>query len=337
MSRFLHDLDPEALEDLYDSWRSNRERRQGNQRPARSAAPDPQAISQLAEPLDLEAGFETTYRPSRYERGWLLGSLRPFYEDSLITDILSLAQGGKEASVYCCRAHPATGRELLAAKVYRPRQFRSLRNDKLYREGRQILTEGGRPVSARDQRVIRAIGKKTDFGVQVEHTSWLMHEYVALRDLRTAGADVPAPLAAHDNALIMDYLGDAARSAPTLHSTRLSDDDAPGLLRRILHNVELMLARQMVHGDLSAYNILYWEGAITLIDFPQAVNSLGNPYARELLERDVTRVCEYFYRYGLSANPARISAALWRRYGKEALTPEEQLGDRYLGPMEGEG
>ncbi len=334
MTRFLQDLDPDELEELdYGPWRSNRERREGRQRSAPSAPPDPDTISQLAEPLDLEAGFETTYHPSLYERGWLLASLRPFYEDSLITDVLRLAQGGKEASVYCCQAHPATGHELLAAKVYRPRQFRSLRNDKLYREGRQILTEGGRPVRARDQRIIRAIGKKTDFGVQVEHTSWLMHEYVALRDLHAAGADVPAPLAAHDNALIMDYWGDASRSAPTLHGVRLTQEEAPGLFRRILRNVELMLAHQRVHGDLSAYNILYWEGAITLIDFPQVVNSFANPYARELLYRDVTRVCEYFARYGLFPDPDEIAGRLWQRYGKAAISPEEQLGDRYLGPM----
>ena len=334
MSRQLDNLDPEAFEDLeYDAWSSNRERRQARQRPAKKAVPDAQAVSELAEPLDLEAGFEPTYQASRHEKGWLLESLRPFYEDSLITDVLSLAQGGKEANVYCCRAHPATGRALLAAKVYRPRKFRNLRNDKLYREGRDILTEGGRPVSARDQRVIRAIGKKTDFGVQVEHTSWLMHEYVALRDLQAAGANVPMPLACHDNALVMAFVGDTARAAPTLHSVRAGLEETPDLLRRILHNVEIMLSIQRVHGDLSAYNILYWEGEITLIDFPQAVNSIANPYARELLYRDVTRVCEYFYRCGLRTDPRVIAANLWRRYGTEALTPEEQLGDLYVGPL----
>lgn len=334
MSQRLDNLDPEAFEELeYDAWRSNRERRQARQRLDKQAPPDTQTVSELAEPLDLEAGFEPTYHAARHEKGWLLESLRPFYEDSLITDVLSLAQGGKEANVYCCRAHLATGRELLAAKVYRPRKFRNLRNDKLYREGREILTEGGRPVNARDQRIMRAIGKKTDFGVQVEHTSWLMHEYVALRDLSAAGADVPVPLAAHDNALLMEYVGDAARAAPTLHSVRPGTDEAPALLRRILHNVELMLTRQMVHGDLSAYNILYWEGAIALIDFPQAVNSIANPYARELLYRDVTRICEYFGRCGLTTDPNIIAANLWRRHGIEALSPEEQLGDLYVGPL----
>ena len=43
----------------------------------------------------LEDGFATTYHPSRYERGWLLDSLRGFYEQSLISDVLALVRGGK--------------------------------------------------------------------------------------------------------------------------------------------------------------------------------------------------------------------------------------------------
>ncbi|NLT74783.1 MAG: hypothetical protein GXX94_11450 [Chloroflexi bacterium] len=298
-------------------------------RPSRLAS----GIEAYAEPTELEAGFEPTYHPSRYERAWLLSSLRPFYQDAVISDILSLAAGGKEASVYCCAAHPSTGRTLVAAKVYRPRQFRSLRNDKLYREGREILTEGGRTVNAGDQRIMRALGKKTAFGVQVAHTSWLMHEYAALRALRAAGADVPEPLAAHDNALVMDYLGEPEMPAPTLHGTRLDLEEAPRLFQRVLKNVEIMLSLGMVHGDLSAYNVLYWEGEITLIDFPQVVSSTRNRAARRLLSRDVTRICQYFGRYGVQADAEEIIEDLWYRHAEDALTPEELLGDQYTGPQ----
>ncbi len=37
-----------------------------------------------------------------------------------------------------------------------------------------------------------------------------------------------------------------------------------------------------MHGDLSAYNILYGESTITLIDFPQMVEARHNPHAFEL-------------------------------------------------------
>ena len=61
-----------------------------------------------------------------------------FYEARLITGIDHVVKSGKEATVYCCRAHPATGAEFLAAKVYRPRQLRSFQNDTIYQQGRLI-------------------------------------------------------------------------------------------------------------------------------------------------------------------------------------------------------
>ena len=64
-----------------------------------------------------------------------------------------------------------------------------------------------------------------------------------------------------------------------------------------------MLQNGMIHGDLSAYNILYWEGEITLIDFPQVTDSRGNTHARDILARDVTRVCEYFADQGVDNDP----------------------------------
>ncbi|MCZ7543106.1 MAG: hypothetical protein M5R40_05990 [Anaerolineae bacterium] len=75
-----------------------------------------------------------------------------------------------------------------------------------------------------------------------------------------------------------------------------------------------MLERDLIHGDLSAYNMLYWEGAITLIDFPQVVNSRNNPNAYYILERDITRTCEYFARQGVACDPAAITEELWYRY-----------------------
>jgi len=72
---------------------------------------------------------------------------------------LRQVKGGKEATVYCCAAHPATGQDLLAAKVYRPRIFRQLRNDARYRQGRQIL--GGTAKVVRDHRHLRAVRKGT--------------------------------------------------------------------------------------------------------------------------------------------------------------------------------
>lgn len=278
----------------------------------------------LADATDKEGGLVMTYKPARYEAIWLRSSLRSFYEQNLIVDVLAQVKGGKEANVYRCLAHPSTGLEFLAAKVYRPRKFRNLANDQMYREGRQILTALGRPAKANDSRILRALGKKTEFGVQVQHTSWLMHEYATLERLFEAGGAVPRPFAANENAIVMSYIGDESTAAPTLQGTRLGPREAGSLLREVLRNVELMLSFGLIHGDLSAYNILYWSKQVTLIDFPQVTYALANRGAREILGRDILRVCEYFARQGARADSAALLEDLWARYGRPA---EDMLAD----------
>lgn len=318
-------------QEYYDElWSpSRREQKTARKRSKRpNGAVDTQQIAALAEPTGIEGGFVTSYQPARFEAGWLIDSLRSFYEDTLISDVLARVKGGKEANVYRCAAEPTTGETLLAAKVYRPRQFRNLRNDKLYREGRMILTAEGRPVKSSDQRLMRAIGKKTATGVQVEHTSWLMHEYTTLERLYQRGAAVPKPLAVNANALLMTYSGDEQIAAPTLNGVRLAREEATPLFREVVRNIALMLREGLIHGDLSAYNILYWQGAIMLIDFPQVTNSQTNSHAYDLLLRDVTRVCEYFGQQGVRCNPAAITTDLWSRYA--ALDPDDAAADAWV-------
>lgn len=273
-------------------------------------------ISEIADTVGIETNFAISYKPAKHEAIWLYESLQTFFQQDFITDVLSLVKGGKEANVYRCKADPATtGHDYLAVKVYRPRMFRNLRNDKMYRDGRQVLTESGRPIDARDVRTIRALGKNTAYGQQVAHTSWLMHEFNAMRALHSAGANVPEPVAAGTNGILMSYIGDDIMPAPPLHSVQLESDEVQPLFETTLHNIEVMLQHGWIHGDLSEYNILYWAGEITFIDLPQVVEVNTNLHAEAILLRDITRVCEYFNQYGINAYPEEILYNLWGDYG----------------------
>ena len=276
---------------------------------------DSDILQEIADTTGIEGDFETTYKPAKHEKVWLYDSLKILYHQALITDVLSMVKGGKEASVYRCLAHDSIEDQFLAAKVYRPRMFRNLRNDKMYREGRQILTETGQPVDARDVRTIRAIGKKSAYGQQVAHTSWLMHEYNAMKTLYQAGADVPEPVAAGENVILMSYVGDEHMPAPPLHTVDLLDDEVQPLFDNTIRNIRLMLDHGMIHGDLSEYNILYWQGKIILIDFPQMVDVETNSHAEKILKRDIVRVCQYFNQFGVNADADQIHAELWAEYG----------------------
>jgi RIO kinase 1 len=275
-----------------------------------------QAMAKVAALADGMEQVDFTYQASRHERVWILDSLGKFYDEKWLDDVLRLVKGGKEANVYQCLAHSSvTGLEndYIAAKVYRPRMFRNLRNDAMYREGRDNLDADGCVII--DDRMLRAIGKGTGFGKQLSHSSWIEHEVKSMETLYEAGADVPQVFASGHNAILMSYIGDADIAAPTLNSVSLDRDEARPLFQRVLHNVEIMLANHRVHGDLSAYNILYWQGKITLIDFPQVIDPDVNRSAFRIFERDLVRVCEYFAHQGVRSNPRRLAADLWTAYG----------------------
>lgn len=260
----------------------------------------------------LEEKFITTYKPARYEEVFLAESLQPLVEKGLIRDVLSLVKGGKEANVYLCEAEPATGRTLVAAKVYRPRQFRNLRNDSMYREGREILNAEGNVIKAQTtNRVIRAINNKSGFGVEVMHGSWVQHEFETLARLHRMNAQVPQPYATGPNVLLMEYIGDRNRPAPPLYSVSLEPNEAKRILREMVANIELMIANNMIHGDLSAYNILFWEREATIIDFPQVSLATKNNNAWFILRRDIQRVCDYFASQGAPTDPDAIARRLW--------------------------
>ncbi len=269
--------------------------------------------------LGAESVFRPTFTGSRYEREWILDYLGRFYDDKQITDVLGRVKGGKEANVYCCAAHPATGLELIAAKVYRPRAFRQLRNDARYRQGRELLDERGKTV--RDGGLLHAVRKKTGIGKEAEHVSWVEYEYQALVALWQAGADVPRPISHGNSTILMEYLGQVDAPAPTLHAVTLEPGEVRPIYARLLRNLELMLAQGRIHGDLSAFNVLYWDGQVKLIDFPQVVDTRSNREAFDIFQRDVLRLCQYFRRYGVAADAGQIAAQLWARYGPPAERP----------------
>lgn len=287
-------------------------------------------INEIAETVGLEGGFETTYIPGLFEEEWLLSSLRDFYNLDLISDVLARVRGGKEASVYRCQATAKTDMGLAAAKVYRPRKFRNLRNDQMYREGRAYLKASGKVIKSNEHRLMRAVGKKTSKGEQVQHTSWLMYEFTTLQALYQAGANVPQPLAAGDNAILMGYVGDDRMAAPTLNTVTLETNEAQALFATVMRNVEIMLQHGLIHGDLSAYNILYWDGEITLIDFPQVIDYQANTNGYAVLQRDITRVCEYFATQGVDSDPQRLVDTFWQRYVRHSAANHEADASMFI-------
>jgi RIO kinase 1 len=259
-----------------------------------------------------ESSFQPAFLAGRRDAPWLLSSLTPLYTQKLITDIVREVSSGKEATVFCCTAHPDTGQEFLAAKIYRPRMFRNLRNDAIYRYSRVQRDEQGQAMHGNNRRG-GADTRKTERGRAAQVASWIEYEYQTQGIMYEHGADVPRPFAHLGNTILMEYIGSEYQAAPRLSEVTLEPEEAHEHFACILRNVELALVHGRIHGDLSAHNVLYWEGKVSLIDFAQAVDPYHNSDVFSLLARDVERTCRYFARYGVKCDAREIARRIWSR------------------------
>jgi RIO kinase 1 len=241
-------------------------------------------------------------------------SLDHFLSEGLIADVVRIVKSGKEASVHLCRGNRSTtGEDLVALKLYHPLDRRDFRDESIYRDGEWI----------EERRIRAALEKKTRFGRQVQGELWVSREWETLRALSEAGLPVPRPIARTDDAILMGYVGDLELAAPQLRSVRPDAVEAQDLFEQVLRAIERMLYVNVIHGDLSAYNLLVWDDRVTVIDLPQAVDPRKNRHAPALLERDVRRICEHFERFGVGSQPDQLAADLWTAWQFADLVPEE--------------
>jgi RIO kinase 1 len=277
-------------------------------------------------PADLRSrvspDFAEAAQVTETERAWIREHLGRMQEDQVILDVVRRVKAGKEATVYACTGHPSTGRAVIAAKLYRERSLRSSKNTGQYQQGRAMLDEDGKDARPRSRRLDKAIEQKSKHGRAATQMSWLMHEFTLLQTLHERGGDVPEPLEHGEQAILMEFIGDGLDAAPTLNDVSLEPAEAKRLFERVLFNIELLLELGWVHGDLSAHNILYHEGRIILIDFPQVVDCQNNHKARPIFDRDIERVAGYFSTAGHSVDAQRLSRELWEKYVTGADAPE---------------
>ncbi len=230
-----------------------------------------------------------------------MAAIQEFIDEGLVSEVLNVIKSGKEATVYRCRANPSLGARFVAAKVYHAINFRNFRDPAVYDAGR-VIGKG---------QVRRAVAAHTEFGREAQAAIWTDYEYENLSTLFDLGADVPEPFACTDTAILMEFVGNGAGAAPQLNFVELEVDEAKAAWDRLLWNIELWLKHNLVHADLSAYNVLWWEGRAKVIDMPQAVDPRFNPHARRLLERDVRNLAGYFCRYGADPDVEGLVAGMW--------------------------
>jgi RIO kinase 1 len=132
---------------------------------------------------------------------------------------------------------------------------------------------------------------------------WARKEFKNLDLLRQAKVRAPAPIKCVHNVLIMEYIGDASKPAPMLKDVILKNPEK--VFEEIITFMTRMYKKQLVHADLSAFNILMFRQKPYIIDVGQGV-LLDHPSSLEFLKRDIHNIVHYFKKYGIESNEQRI-------------------------------
>ncbi|MBJ6763002.1 hypothetical protein JGU66_19730 [Myxococcaceae bacterium JPH2] len=238
-------------------------------------------------------------------------SLDTLLADGIIDAVIGQLKTGKEAEVWLVQ-HAG---QVIAAKLYKERHERNFRNNVGYREGREV----------RNSRTRRAMEKGSRFGQAAAEDAWKSAEADSLYKLHAQGVRVPTPVMFYEGVLLMELVVDAQGSpAPRLvEAPPTTPEEAEALYADLRSQVIRTLCCDLIHGDLSPYNILMSGVGPTIIDFPQTVAAARNNRAEFYFRRDLDNVRNFLA--GFSSRLRSLggdTAEIWNAYVRRDLTPE---------------
>lgn len=268
----LNNLDSEDLEvQKFEKFKSKKHKLKGKQ-----------SVRQLI-------SHEENSSDSKFASSDLNELCRLGFLDELISGIKT----GKEASVYLGRNSDG----FVAVKVYTDLRVRSFRRDESYRYGRFIG----------DDRIEKAINQGSQKGLDAHQILWVQEEFRQMKYLQKHGVRVPKVIAVNGISILMEFIGDEdGNPAPRIADLKMERAEAEEAFRQAVRNLKLIVKSGRVHGDYSAFNILWHNEKAVIIDFPQMIEFENNPDADAFLERDVRSLCKSFRKQGIKADEVKV-------------------------------
>ncbi len=144
----------------------------------------------------------------------------------------------------------------------------------------------------------RQTRRKRGYVAQRQHISWLYQsrlaaqkEFEALKLLYPHGVSVPKPIQQNRHVVVMGMI----EGAELVNYVQIPEPQ--NVLNEVLLNVrKAYLEAEVIHADLSEFNIILQpDGHALIIDWPQYVKK-NHPNADQFLRRDVRNVVRFFQR-----------------------------------------
>ena len=204
-----------------------------------------------------------------------LMTIYEFMNKGVIDQIYGVVKAGKEARIYWGKDQE--GKEL-AIKIY-------LTVAAEFKKGKLQYIEG-------DPRF-----KRVKHDTRSLVFAWALKEFKNLQLAFQAKVRVPKPIDVKKNVLIMQFIGKNGDPAPELKE--LPPKNPELVYKELLEYVKRLYQRvELVHGDVSEYNVMMWRGKPVLFDMSQAV-LISHPMALTFLKRDLENLNRYFKKLGV--------------------------------------
>ncbi len=198
-----------------------------------------------------------------------------FLSSGVLHEVHGVVSAGKEARIYWGKSPEGEER---AVKIY-------LTSSAEFKRGMMMYIEG-------DYR-FKSVKRDTRSLI----STWAQKEFRNLGPAQKAKVPVPKPIAVERNVVVMEFVGQDGVSAPSLKE--LQPEDPEKTYKQLLTYMKRLYKKaDLVHGDLSEYNLMVFRGRLVLFDMSQSVPK-SHPLAKSLLERDITNVNRFFSRLGV--------------------------------------
>ncbi len=192
--------------------------------------------------------------------------------------LLHLIYVGKESNVFLARK----GKEKLIVKIFR------LQNTDF-------------------RKMYDYIRKDTRYEFLKKHRrdiifAWAQREYKNLMKAQAAKINSPKPYVFRSHIIVEEMIGDD-EPAPALKDAKPLNPKA--FFEQIITQMRTLYKAGLIHGDLSAFNILNYKEKPYLIDFSQGT-VITTPNCKELLQRDVKNMVSFFRRLGVKYDEEEV-------------------------------
>jgi RIO kinase 1 len=164
----------------------------------------------------------------------------------------------------------------------------------------------------------------SSFGKAAAEDAWKSAEADALYKLHAEGVRVPTPVLFLDGVLLMELVLDAeGNPARRIIDANLTASEANAAYHDMLTQLVRILSCDLIHGDLSPYNVLWAAAGPTVIDFPQIVSASHNSSSERFFLRDAENILGHFARIDHSLQARRSDPwEIWQAYVRRELTPD---------------